>query len=372
MLNDWGRGHGLVAIVGALTVACSSSPGGVAPSVSGANSSSGSETPPSNRAADASSGEATSAQGAADAGPCTDDAGASMSGATLWTDGTSKTASVVIAAGSTVVIAPGATITMGANAPITVYGTLVASSACAAHAKVVWPAGAGSTTGITVASAGSVRLDGVDISGAAAALNVHGGAVAEYDHGTIDGSAAPFTVAAGGTLNSTGAAVTRALGESPISGSLTVSYLDYDSNGNAGIIAEDSSTLDIRNSKLHGIGPSADMIVSAGYTGGTIHVQNTEIYEVHCAFHFSPVSTFDISYTNMHDNAYGFMLFGSGAAGGTVKYSNIDSSNSVAFAPAGTNGPITYDHCYMPGASSSAPIVVTNPVSSPVPGAGPM
>jgi hypothetical protein len=303
---------------------------------------------------------------------CDNDAGVSASGAAVWADGTSETSSVSIAPGSTILIAPGATIAMGADVTIAVKGTLVASSACGARARLVWPAGASATSGITVAPGGSLWLDGVDISGAASALNVSGGA-AEYDHGTIDGAVTPFLVAAGATLKSIGAAVTRARGQSLVSGSFVASNLDYNSNGNSGILGGDSSTIDIQNSKLHGTGPFADMVMSGGTVGAaSIRVQHTEIYQVHCAFHFGPIDTFDIGYTNIHDNAYGFMLYGSGASGGTVSYSNIDVSNSVAFAPAGSNGPITFDHCFMPGGSSSAPVVVTNAESSPIAGAGPM
>jgi len=210
------------------------------------------------------------------------------------------------------------------------------------------------------------------VTGAGAALTVLAGASAEYDYAKIDGSAAPFTVAAGGILKTTGAAVVNTQGASSVSGSLVAAYLDYNANGNSGIVAEDSATVDIRNSKLHGDGPDADMLISEGLTGGTVRVSNTEIYEVHCAFHFGPVATFDISYANIHDNAYGFMLYGSGPAGGTMKYSNVDASNEVAFDPAGTNGTITFDHCYIPGGAPAAPVVFSNPAASPVAGTGPM
>jgi hypothetical protein len=304
---------------------------------------------------------------------CPGDAGPAASRAITWVDGTSHVSGVIIASGMTVVIAPGAAIGMGATAGITVQGTLIAHSACGPHAQLTWPAGAASTSGIVVTSGGTLVLDGVDVTGANAALTVLGGADAEYDHARIDGATAPFTVAPGGILKTTGAAVINAQGASSISGALVAAYLDYNANGNSGIVADDSASIDIRHSRLHGDGPDADMVISQGSTGATaIHVSNTEIYDVHCAFHFEPVTTFDISYTNIHDNAFAFMLYGSGPAGGTISYSNVGTSNQVAFDPAGTNGTITFDHCYIPGGAPAAPVVISNPAASPVAGTGPM
>ena len=303
---------------------------------------------------------------------CPSDAGPAATGAALWADGTFQTSAVTIAAGTTVVIAPGATVKMGAMVTIMVEGTLVAHSACGTHARLAWPTGAAAATGIVVASGGSLVLDGVDVTGASAPLTVLGGATAQYDHATIDGAAAPFSVALGGALKTTGAAVVNTQGSSSISGSLVAGYLDYDANGNSGILGEDSAQIDISNSKLHGNGPIADMVISEGSTGASIRVSHTEIYDVHCAFHFEPVTTFDLSYMNIHNNAYGFMLYGSGPSGGTVTYSNIDTSNLVAFDPAGTNGAITFDHCYVPRGAATGPVAVSNPASSTVAGTGPM
>jgi hypothetical protein len=359
------RGAGWALLVAALSVGCSASTtaGGANGSTSSSSSSGGANGTGSSSG---SSGEADASGAAA----CADDAGVSTSGATVWTDGTSQATTVTIAAGSTTIIAPGATISMAAAAGLVVRGTLVASSVCGAHANLAWPSGA--TAGITVAQGGLLRLDGVDISGAASALNLLGGATAEYDHGTITGATTPFFVGAAATLNTNGATVTGTRGASSIVGSLVATNLDYDSNGNSGIFANDASTLDIRNSKLHGSGPVTDMVISGGSVGGTIHVQNTEIYQVHCAFHFEPVKTFDISYTNMHDNAFGFMLYGSATAGGTMTYSNVDATNAVPFSTALNNGPITFDHCYIPAGLAAAPVTITNPASSPVAGTGQM
>jgi len=102
-------------------------------------------------------------------------------------------------------------------------------------------------------------------------------------------------------------------------------------------------------------------------------VKNTEIYEVHCAFHFQPVNTFAISYANLHDNAFGFMLYGSGPLGGSMTYSNdVAASGEFGFSVAGTNGPITFDHDYISDNSTGAGVTITNAATATVPGTGAM
>jgi hypothetical protein len=276
---------------------------------------------------------------------------------------------VTIASGVTVTIAPGATVTVMAGSTIAVAGTLTASSATT-HAKLT---GTG-WTALSVASGGTLTLDGVDITGAATALQTQVGAVkAEYDAGTITGAATPFDLAKGTTLGTKNATVTGTLGTSRIAGSLVASYLDYDSNGNEGITTTDpTATESIEDSKLHGSGPVADMVVSA--TGAaSIHIAYTDITNVHCGFHFDTVDAFDVSYTNVETNSYGFMLYGSAGTGTrSVTYSNVDQNQIAYDTTAGANGPITFDHDYITGTQNPADAVsVTNPATAAVAGTGP-
>jgi hypothetical protein len=296
--------------------------------------------------------------------------GAMATGNTTWSDGQQLTSSITIAAGDMVTIAPGATITVATNATITVAGTLTASSASPTHAKLT---GSG-WTGIVVASGGTLALDGVDISGASAALDVQGGAAkAEYDDGTIDGSGMPFDVEGGAALGTAHATVTKAMGGSQVTGSFTATHLDYDSNGYAGITTADpAATLSVEDSTLHGSGPFADFLVSAG-GAASFHVAHTDISNVHCGFHFDAITAFDISTTNVHGNAYGFMLYGSsGNATRSVSYSNVNDNTDYAYATDGTNGPIVFDHCYVTGQTTSGgPVTVTNAQTAAVGGTGP-
>jgi hypothetical protein len=291
----------------------------------------------------------------------------------MWNDGMAIAGSTTIAAGTTVAVAAGAKITLAASAMITVNGTLLASD-CATHASLTWAAGAGQGTGITVASGGTLKIDGVDIMGAGTALNVQGGGSAEYDDGTITSAVAPFQVASGGTLTTNGATVTGTRGTSSINGTIVATGLDYNSDGNSGIVGTDGTTMSFTNSKLHGNGPTADMLISGGVAGATITVKNTEIYMVHCAFHFQPVNTFTISYANLHDNAFGFMLYGSSPTlGGTMTYSNdVATSGEFGFSVAGTNGPITFDHDYIPDGVAGQGVAITNASTTSVSGTGAM
>lgn len=270
----------------------------------------------------------------------------------------------------TVTIAPGATVTVAANATINVAGTLTASSATGTHAKLT---GTG-WTGISVASGGTLTLDGVDITGASSPLATLAGATkAEYDDGTITGAAAPFNVAKATTLGTMHATVTGTLGSSSISGSLVASFLDYDSNGNEGLVTMDpTATESIEDSKLHGSGPVADMVVS-GSGAASIHIAYTSITNVHCGFHFNAIDAFDVSYTNVESNSYGFMLYGSSGTGTrSVKYSNVDQNGIAYDTTPGANGPITFDYDYITGTQNPADAVsVTNAATATVTGTGP-
>jgi hypothetical protein len=258
---------------------------------------------------------------------------------------------------------------MAASTTINVAGTLTASSATT-HAVLTGT----SWTGISVASGGALSLTGVDITGASTALaTVTGATSAEYDTGTITGSATPFDIAKGTTLGTKNATVTGTLGTSRIAGSFVASYLDYDSNGNEGITTIDpTATESIEDSTLHGSGPVADMVVSA--TGAaSVHIAYTDITNVHCGFHFDAIDAFDVSYTNVETNAYGFMLYGSSGTGThSVTYSNVDQ-NQIAFdTTPGVNAPITFDHDYITGTENPADAVsVTNAQTAAVTGTGP-
>lgn len=341
------------------------SSGGSTSSSSGGSSSGAS----SSGSSGGSSSSGASSSGASSGGSTSSSGGSSttITSNTTWTDGTTLAGSVTIASGATVTIAPGATVNVAANAAITVQGTLTASSATT-HAKLTSTA----WTGLVVDSGGTLTLDGVDLVNAATALQTNTGAVkAEYDDGTITASGGPFNIAKGTTLGTKHATVTGTKGASRIAGSLVASFLDYDSNGNEGIVTTDpTATESIEDSKLHGSGPVADMVVSV--QGSSIHIAYTDVTNVHCGFHFDAIDSFDVSYTNVQSNSYGFMLYGSSGKGTrSVSYSNVDQ-NSIAYDTQGSNGPITFDHDYVTGTMNPGTAVsVTNAAKLAVTGTGP-
>jgi hypothetical protein len=334
-----------------------SSSGGTAGSGSGSSSGSG------------SGGGSGSSSGASSGGSGSSSGGAAMTlGTGTWTDGQTLAESVIIGAGATITIDPAATINVGAGVTITVLGTLTASSA-ATHAKITGT----SWTGIVVASGGTLSLDGVDLVNAGTALSLQKGGNGEYDDGTITAATTPFSVDAGGALTTKHSVVAGTLGSTSISGSFTASYLDYDSNGHAGITTQDpTAQLSIEDSTLHGSGPTADFLVS-GAGAAKFHIAYTNISNVHCGFHFDTVSEFDVSYSNIEGNAYGFMLYGSGGAGPfTVTYSNLYSNASYDYDTEGTNSPITFDHDYTADATNPGDAVTTtNAQTAKVTGTGP-
>jgi hypothetical protein len=368
-----------VAFTLALVAGCSSDPGipgsgtHYVSSSGGGSGGSGSSGGGSSSGTSSSSSGGSSGAGSSSGGSSSSSGGSVAPGMTItsnatWANGYAITSNVTIAAGATVTIAPGANITVSSGSTIDVLGTLTASAASnpATLTGTGW-------TGIVVGSGGTLLLDGVNITGASDALATATGATsAEYDDATITGATIPFNVVQATSLVMKHANVTGTLGTSKIAGSFTASFLDYDSNGSEGIVTMDPTAIEsIEDSKLHGSGPVADMVVSAS-GAASIHIAYTDITNVHCGFHFDTVTAFDVSYTNVESNAYGFMLYGSGGTGTrSVTYSNVDQ-NTIAYDTLGTNGVITFDHDYVTGTQNPGDAVtVTNPESSAVAGTGP-
>jgi hypothetical protein len=164
--------------------------------------------------------------------------------------------------------------------------------------------------------------------------------------------------------------VTGTIGESTVKGSFTASYLAYTKSASGeGIVAEDpTAILSITDSTLTGSGPAGDMVVSD--SAAQVNVAYTKITNVHCAFHFNGLSSFDISYTTAETNAYGAMLYGSSGAGPfTIEHSNIEGNSVYALDEEGTNGTIVLEGSYVSGMSNVPG--ATSPQTSPIANAGP-
>jgi len=302
----------------------------------------------------------------------TDTSPATEAGTETWADGKTIDTDVVIPEGATVTIAPGATITVGSNVSIRVEGALACASAAGTHATLTGSA----WQGIKVAVHGTVTLDGLDVTNAVTALDVSGDGKNTYDHGTIT-NAAPFVIATGAALSTTGAKVVKAAGLARVSGSLTASYLDMDANDHGAIVTLDkTAVLSLEDSTIHNSGKlgstsAPDQLTDNG--AATFHVAYSDISGAHCGFHFDQASVFDIDHITVHDVTNGADFWGTSTSGTrTIKSSNWQ--NVVEnFDETNVNGVISVDGCYTTGTNKlkDTQVTITNASSTPIAGAGP-
>ena len=293
-------------------------------------------------------------------------------GTETWQDGKTINADVVIPSGATVTIAPGATITIGTSVTIRVEGALVCASGSGTHATMTGT----SWQGIQVAVHGVVTLDGLDVTNATTALDISGDGKNTYDHGVIT-NATPFVLATASALSTTGSKVVKAAGITQVSGSLTASYLDYDSNDHGAIVTLDkTAVLSMEDSTIHNSGPmgkatAPDQLTDNG--AATFHVAYSDISGAHCGFHFDQASVFDIDHITVHDVTNGADLWGTSSSGTrTIKSSNWQLLTEN-FDENNTNGVVAIDGCYTTGTNKlkDTQVQITNPSSTPVTGAGP-
>jgi hypothetical protein len=102
--------------------------------------------------------------------------------------------------------------------------------------------------------------------------------------------------------------VRKASGASIVSGTLVADRLSYDKAGNPGMVI--TGSLRLTHSVLYGNGRfEGDMLTTS--KAQEITVSDTEIRDVHCAFHLVGVGKLALDRLSIHDNAYGFMAYGS-------------------------------------------------------------
>ncbi len=268
----------------------------------------------------------------APSGPTSTPAAGTSVGTESWADGKVLSGNVTITAGATVTIVPGATVTVADGVAITVKGTLKVASSTN-HAKLTGARWAG----IVVASGGTFDADGLELSKPASAIwTQQGNAGASFQNGVID-AGTPFKMEAGSKLSIVKSTVTATSG-SAIAGAFTASFMTYDKTTAGGLTLNDpQGTMTISDSTLKGAG-SGDYLISE--TGHLVSVAYSTIAGAHCGFHFDSVDQYTIDHVSDDTNAYGAMLYGSGAGPNTVTSSNIRSLERD-LDMSGTNGALT-------------------------------
>jgi hypothetical protein len=280
-------------------------------------------------------------------------------GADVWSDGQTFTTSLEIAEGSTMTIAPGAKLVAGKGVTLTVRGTLKIASAAGTHARIGAAVAGQTWGGIVVEDGGDLEADGLDLDGAAAALDVRAGAAAaHYAHGTISTTSIAFTVERAGRLDLLHATVLAAAQPSTVNGQLHASYLDYEKTGLAsGIVMGDATAVfDVSDSKFHGAGVGgSDYIIS--YGADLVHVAYSTVTDSHCAFHFDFLNRFELDHVtagatsptgDVNQNVWGAMLYGSGAGPNVISNSNF-MNGEMNLDQQGMNGPLTITNTYSTG-----------------------
>jgi hypothetical protein len=261
---------------------------------------------------------------------------------------------------------------------VSIQGTLQGSS----RAKHALLDSADGWAGLVV-DGGSLDLDGVDISNADRAIQVKSGG-GSYQYGAIKSSAA-FDVQKNGTLTVAHASVADNKAPSPILGSFTATFLDYDAGLKEGIVAQDpGATVSIEDSHLHGRKTQDNDLIQSE-SASKVHVAYVELTDAHCGMHFDNVDSFDVSFVTVHDGAYGMMMYGSNDTGNrTVKSTNIfkNFGRGIEEAdPLQNQGPISVSDGYWASNGQSeadnirnltGKITVTNmSTTTPVAGTGP-
>lgn len=220
----------------------------------------------------------------------------------VWKSGMVLRGAVTVPAGATVTLDKGAALTADKGASLVVVGTLLAPAGGSIRGSG-WD-------GLTVSKGGSVTASGLTLDGAGITTATGAGAVT-LTGGTVTGAATPVSVALGSTLTLVDTKVSKVEGTSEVKGTLVGRGLRYDKGSNSGIVFSGSgSALRLSDSLLFGDGKfNGDMVITDD--AGEINVVRSEVRDVHCAFHVVGVGKLELSGLKIHDNAYGFMAYGS-------------------------------------------------------------
>jgi hypothetical protein len=229
--------------------------------------------------------------------------------------------------------------------------------------------------GITVAGGGQLDLSQAKITGAINPITVDAGGRASLTNVTIADERSPFTVAPSGSLTLANVKVAQAAEQSSIDGTLHAVALDYNKGAGEGFTAlKGTAKITLINSHLHGDGPSTGDMLSMR-NGDSLTVVNSDVTGAHCAFHILGLNKLLLDHANIHENSYGFMMYGTSTSGTRViKSSNIQNNQDFGIDEGSKfnhNGPIRIEGSYIANngqdlARYTSAITVTNPASAPI------
>jgi hypothetical protein len=145
--------------------------------------------------------------------------------------------------------------------------------------------------------------------------------------------------------------------------------MDYDKGAAEGLELNDAAgSMTISDSTLRGLG-GGDYVVSR--QGKLVKVEYTTITGSHCGLHFNAVDRYVIDHVSDDQNAYGAMLYGSGAGPNQIIASNIRSTDKD-LDMTGDNGALTIDRSFTGGKNTlQATAKITNAATAPVADAKP-
>ncbi len=164
------------------------------------------------------------------------------------------------------------------------------------------------------------------------------------------GAKRPFRVGPQGKLIIHGGNISGVNGSSDVEGFLMADGITYNKGDGAGINANNGNAdITIDRSILTGTGRnSGDFFGISG--AKSITLTNSLMTGAHCAFHVTGLQNMKLNNDNIHDNAYGFMMFGSSNIGTRTITNTSISNNNFGFDEGGAstkNGVITISHSYI-------------------------
>jgi hypothetical protein len=271
-----------------------------------------------------------------------------------WKNGTKLGGLIRIFEGATVEIEPGARIECTDAVLIQVGGVLRVKSA-GQRAKITCPR----WRGIQVVANGEVELEGIDLENPETGFETTRGAkLAKITDSSILNSTWPMRVGAATTMEATRVKVTTptTLGAFEVSvtevfGTFIGKYIDYEANGNEGIMAMRDGVIDLEDSTLKAKN-GYDLVSS--YGGKSVKVRYTTMTGAHCGVHIAEskdadkiaTGSFEIDHVTSEGNIFGITIYAASDQGPHAVRSSNFQGTSAWLDLQGPHGPIAFENVY--------------------------